>query len=221
MSSNALNLFIYGTGGHGKEIAIVAKALEKNGLLKLTGYIDDNPEITSDINELPILKIENALSNLETNKIIIGIGNSKIREEVAKKIKGYGLGFLTLIHPNVEISKFIELGEGCTIFNGCVLTTNIKLGQHVHINSCSSISHDSIIEDYSTICPGAKICGNVHIGKRVFIGAGSTVIHGTPASPLKIADDTYIAAGACVTKSINRPGVYAGVPAVFKKDIKN
>lgn len=47
------------------------------------------------------------------------------------------------------------------------------------------------------------------IGNRVSIGSNATMM------PIDVCDDVVIGAGSVVTKSIDRPGVYAGNPAVF------
>jgi acetyltransferase-like isoleucine patch superfamily enzyme len=62
-----------------------------------------------------------------------------------------------------------------------------------------------------------KVCGNVQIGHSVNIGAGATIINGRPGSPLVIGDCSVIAAGSCVTKSVEANCMFAGVPAVLKK----
>ena len=45
------------------------------------------------------------------------------------------------------------------------------------------------------------------IGNRVSIGSNATIL------PVEICDDVVIGAGSVVTKSITKPGIYAGNPA--------
>jgi acetyltransferase-like isoleucine patch superfamily enzyme len=52
-----------------------------------------------------------------------------------------------------------------------------------------------------------------NIGNRVSIGSNATIL------PVDICDNVVIGAGAVVTKSINRPGIYAGNPAKLIKEI--
>jgi acetyltransferase-like isoleucine patch superfamily enzyme len=45
------------------------------------------------------------------------------------------------------------------------------------------------------------------IGNRVSIGSNATIM------PVAICDDVVIGAGSVVTRSITKPGIYAGNPA--------
>ena len=51
------------------------------------------------------------------------------------------------------------------------------------------------------------------IGDNVSIGSNATIM------PVTICDGVVIGAGAVVTRSIEKPGVYAGNPARFLKDL--
>ena len=58
---------------------------------------------------------------------------------------------------------------------------------------------------------------HVQIGRDVFIGTGANIIHGSAKAPIVIGDGAVIAAGACVTKSVEPDALMAGVPAVRKR----
>lgn len=124
-----------------------------------------------------------------------------------------GFFFQTLIHPRIERSKWIEIGEGTVICAGSILTTNVQLGCHVHINLDCTIGHDVVIGDYTTLAPGVHVSGWVHFRKRVYVGTGAVLINGTEKEPLTIGDDAVIGAGAVVTTSVNEGLTVAGAPA--------
>ena len=117
-----------------------------------------------------------------------------------------------MIHPRVEMSRWVQIGEGTVICAGNILTTNIILGQQVQINLDCTIGHDVVMGDYTTLAPGVHVSGWVHFGKRVYVGTGAVMINGIEDTPLYIGDDVVIGAGACVTKSIES-GTWGGVPA--------
>jgi acetyltransferase-like isoleucine patch superfamily enzyme len=50
---------------------------------------------------------------------------------------------------------------------------------------------------------------STRIGDRVSIGSNATIL------PVMICDDVVIGAGAVVTRSITKPGIYAGNPARY------
>ncbi len=53
-----------------------------------------------------------------------------------------------------------------------------------------------------------KFFGTIVVGNNVFIGSRATILPN-----VDICDNVFIAAGALVTKSIQEPGIYGGVPA--------
>jgi sugar O-acyltransferase (sialic acid O-acetyltransferase NeuD family) len=129
------------------------------------------------------------------------------------KAKETGFEFISLIHPNVEMSKWVEIGEGAVICAGNILTTNIWLHDHVQINMDCTIGHDVVMGDYATLAPGVHLSGYVHVGKRVYIGTGANIVNGTKDNPIIIGDDAVVGAGACVIRSVPSGDTVAGVPA--------
>lgn len=199
------NIFVYGTGGHGREISAIIGQIPNH---KFIGFIDDQVSLN-----LESLTPDKAIEYSNKSKVIIAVGDPSLRRKLYLKCKDLNFQFATIIHPSSNIMSDLTIGEGSVVFPMCSLTVNVKIAEHVHINTACSISHDCTIEEFSTICPGTHICGNVHIGKNVFIGAGTTIINGNNDNKLIICDNTIIGAGACVTKSITEPGTYVGVPA--------
>ena len=193
---------VYGASGFGREVAWLVECCLGAG--HVCCFIDDDVQKQGSLlNEIPILSLENAASDHPQAKVVSGIGNPKIREIIMNKSAAQGLGFATFIHPNVEMSRWINIGKGTVICAGNILTTNITLGRHVQINLDCTIGHDVIMGDYATLAPGVHVSGCVHIGKRAYIGTGAVIINGTQDNPIIIGDDVVVGAGACVTKSIS------------------
>src|SRR5205807_9396595 len=120
------------------------------------------------------------------------------RKMAAASCESAGLASTTIVHPRVEASGFVGLATGTVICAGTILTTNVRIGQHVHINIGCTISHDVVIGNFSTLSPGVHVSGHVQIGHGVFIGTGANIINGSSNNPLVIADAAVVAAGACV-----------------------
>lgn len=192
---------IYGASGFGRELAWLVECCQDNRIVVC--FIDDDEKKQgSDLNGIPIVGLEQAAERYADAKVIGGIGNPKIRETLMKKAASCGFNFGTVVHPRVEMSRWIEMGDGVVICAGNILTTNIRLGEHVQINLGCTIGHDVIMGDYTTLSPGVHVSGWVHMGKRVYIGTGAVIINGTEDKPLTIGDDAVIGAGACVTRSV-------------------
>ncbi|HJQ22303.1 MAG TPA: acetyltransferase [Blastocatellia bacterium] len=206
---------IYGGGGFAREVAWLVEACnESEPRYQLVGFIDDKLSAQGTrLNDIPVMALEEMHTRFPAAKIVGGVGAPKVRELLMEKCAALGFAFATVIHPRVERSRWVETGEGTVICAGNILTTNIKLGQHVQLNLDCTIGHDAILGDYTSLAPGVHVSGWVHFGKRVYVGTGAVIINGVPEAPIHIGDDAVIGAGACVTKSVP-PGVtVVGVPA--------
>lgn len=135
----------------------------------------------------------------------------------------------------------VEFGENCTIIEPCNLYDCI-LRDCVFVGPFTEIQKGVVIGSNTRVQSHSFICELVHIGSDCFIGHGVMFINdlfsdGGPARgdqskwkstsigdrvsigsnatilPVSICDDVVIGAGSVVTKSIDRPGIYAGNPA--------
>jgi len=203
---------IYGAGGFAREVAWLALSInEIDDNYQVVCFIDDNEENQGQIkNNIPIMGLEKAREKFPNASIVGGIGSPKVRQILMEKAEASGFSFETLIHPHVDRSQCIEIGEGTVICAGNILTTNITIGRHVQINLDCTIGHDVIMDDYTTLAPGVHVSGWVHFGKRVYVGTGAVIINGTKDKPLSIGDDAIIGAGACVTKPVPSGETWGG-----------
>ena len=125
---------------------------------------------------------------------------------------------------------FEAIGEGCYIeppFHANLGCWNVRFGKCVYANFHLTMVDDGIITvgDYTLIGPNVTIATAchpihpdlrarglqynlpVHIGKNVWIGAGSTILPG-----VTIGDNTVIGAGSLVTNDIPANSVAVGSP---------
>lgn len=65
----------------------------------------------------------------------------------------------TLIHPNSTVSPRTSVDIGTVVMADAVINTGASIGKGVIINTCSSVDHDCIIEDYSHISVGVHLAG--------------------------------------------------------------
>jgi len=209
---NNKKIAIYGGSGFGREVAWLVESCQDGRVVAC--FIDDDEKKQGIVlNDVPVLSLEQAAEQHPDAKIVGGIGNPRIRELLINKAATRGFSFDTLVHPRVEMSKWLEIGIGTVICAGDILTTNIRLGAHVQINLDCTIGHDVVLDDYTTLAPGVHVSGCVQCGKRVYIGTGAVILNGTQENPITIGDDAIIGAGACVTKSIPAGQTWVGVPA--------
>ena len=115
-----------------------------------------------------------------------------------------------LVHPSASVGTMTVWADGVVVCGGPQVSTNVRLGRHVHVNPNATIGHDSILESFVSINPAATISGDVHVRSRTLIGAGAIVLQG-----LSIGADTTVGAGAVVTRNVPDGVVVKGVPGVW------
>ena len=198
-------MYLYGASGHAK---VIMEILELVGE-PIEGLFDDDASIQYLLNYVVQPFPAEFASN---NKLIISIGNNRIRRKIASFIRAE---FGTAIHPAAIISKRSSIATGSVVMGGVTINTDVKIGSHCIINTNCSIDHDSIIEDYVHISPNAAICGGVEIGEGAHIGAGVVVIPGK-----KIGRWCTIGAGSVIIKDIPDYSTAVGNPSSVIKTIK-
>ncbi len=197
---------IIGASGHAKVIADIVKSSKD----EIVGFLDDNMDIQGNvIFEDKIVLGTSKKEDIEKykdNYFIIGIGSNKVRKLISKKYPS--LKWYTAIHPGSIIGSNVEIGEGSVLMAGTVINTGTKIGKHCIINTCSSVDHDNILENYVHISPGTHLAGTVKVMEGTWICAGVTVINN-----ITIAKNNIIGAGATVVRNIEvENSTYIGVP---------
>lgn len=109
----------------------------------------------------------------------------------------------------------IHIGEDVYINRLVILDEvgQISIGDHTMIGPRVTIltSNHSIVDEYR---PGPSYGMPVDIGSGCWIGASATILPG-----VTVGDGCVVAAGAVVTTDCEPNGLYAGVPAVRKREL--
>lgn len=128
----------------------------------------------------------------------------------------YGTSVILHGVPKLLYGNRIRFGKNVRLNENVFLhaSNGIYIGDNVTISYGASLITESydISSDQSYL--SRKHAGNpIEIGNDVWICANATVLPG-----VKIADGIIIAAGSVVSKDLTiKNGIYAGVPAVYKK----
>jgi sugar O-acyltransferase (sialic acid O-acetyltransferase NeuD family) len=208
-------LYIFGAGGHGREIAWLAQQAW-GADLELEFLVDRTEFLSEPVNDIPVRLLGESKANVDT-RFVVALGDPILRRVATAACVSAGHAPAQLVHPRAEMSARVALGEGVVIFAGAIITTNVRIAAHVHVNVACTISHDVTIGEFATLSPGVHVAGHVVIGRNVFIGIGASVINGRRGAPLVVGDDAIIAAGACVTRSVEPGAMVAGIPAHRKR----
>ena len=204
------DIAIYGAGGLGRETALLIQQINREeDQWNLIGFYDDGLKKGLLVDHLPILGgIEDFGSASQGMAIAVAIADPTTRKAVVDKLPQRYL-FPTLVHPTcLRGAESNQFGKGCILTAGCVLTTGVALGGFVILNLLSTVGHDVVLGDFSTVMPGCSISGNVKIGECTMIGTGARILQN-----LTIGSNCKIGAGAVVTKNFSDHKTIMGVPA--------
>jgi sugar O-acyltransferase (sialic acid O-acetyltransferase NeuD family) len=205
---------IYGAGGFGREVAVAIKSAGKDSGLVVVCYVDDNAVLEGkDIEGMPVLDLVTMSREHPDAKILCAIADPLPRQDAIAKARSLGIQFTSYIHGSASVNPTIRIGEGCIVSAGCILTSDIVLGDFVILNLQSTIGHDVVVGDYSTVGPGVRVGGFVRIQNRVRVGMGALIVNGVEQTPLVIGEGAYVGAGACVLKSVPAGQTVFGSPA--------
>lgn len=194
------NIVIIGAGGFGREVQWLIERINKQkNIYNLIGYIDDGIVAGTEVNGYKVLGgIDYLLNMKEDIAAVCAIGAAKTRKKVIERLLcKENIVFPNLIDSSVEMSQYVEMGQGNIICAGCILTVNIKLEDFNIINLSCTIGHDVDIRSFVTVYPGVNISGCVCVGNATELGTGSKIIQGKT-----ISENVIVGAGAVVVKDI-------------------
>lgn len=203
---------IYGAGGFGREVLQVIRDINRiSPAWKMEGFLVDKSYAVAGnaVQGFPILGDAEWLEGREDVEVFVAVGNSAARARIVEKIRTrFRNSFATFVHPRAWVGDHVVLGEGVIICAGCLVTTDIRIGNHVHVNIGCTIGHDASVDDFVTMNPSVNVSGNAVVGKGAELGTGCIVIPG-----LDVGEWSIAGAGAVVTKHVLSNSTVAGVPA--------
>ena len=216
MTRSVSPIIIVGAGGFGREALDVVKACNEsaNGpFYDIVGVVDSRP---SDLNlkrlaaaGINYLGTESDwLERDQAAHYLIGIGDPATRRIVSERFESAGHIAATVLHPSAVFGSLSSFGPGLVACAGVQVSTNVKIGRHVHLNPNSTIGHDSVLSDYVSVNPGGIVSGDVLCEKEVLIGAGAVVLQG-----VRVGEGSTVGAAACVTRDVGQRMIVRGIPA--------
>jgi acetyltransferase-like isoleucine patch superfamily enzyme len=149
--------------------------------------------------------MSNAPRLLKTGLVNVTFGTGVTIVEPAN-LYGCTIGDDVFVGPFVEIQKDVTIGARTRIQSHSFICELVTIG-----DDCFIAHGVMFINDLFELGGPAKgrkdLWRSTKIGNKVSIGSNATIL------PVDICDNVVIGAGSVVTKSIDKPGIYAGNPA--------
>ncbi len=111
----------------------------------------------------------------------------------------------------VVIGNDVEVGANTTIDRGAMADTIIEDG--AKLDNQIQIAHNCVIGKHTAIAGCVGIAGSTKIGAYCTVGGAAMFV-----GHIEVCDKVHIAGGALVSKSITKPGAYAGNYPLAERD---
>lgn len=197
-------LVVFGFGGHARSVADIALSARYSSLM----FIDANARENETFLGHPVLQ-HFPESLPEGWSCIAASGDNRSRARQIKLIQDSDWPLATLIAPTASIGAGAIIAPGTVVAHHAHIGPLAKIGTGVIINTGAIVEHDCVVGDFVHVSVNATAAGRVRLGDFVFLGAGATVIDGS-----RVEREITVGAGAVVTRPLEIPGTYVGVPAV-------
>ena len=207
-------LGIYGAGGLGREVYILAKKINQNrSRWTEIVFIDDANNIT-EMQGKRVLTLSAIVQEYSELEVVIAVGEPSVREILYKRVKEHDISLATVIHPQIYIDETTKIGDGVVICEGVTITCDVTIGDNSYIQPHAVIGHDISIGMHTVISANCHIGGTNKIGNRVYMG----FLSGTKEH-LTIGNDVICSAGAIVFRDMPDEVIAVGNPArIMKKN---
>lgn len=179
-------LLLVGAGGFGR--VVMEHAIEQQYDI---AFVDDGYAIGTDVCGIKIVGHIEDLPTLihDYKKLVVSIGNNKLRESVYKKAEEIGYDFPNIICKSVYISPFAKVGKGCVFLNNVSIQNGASVGNGVLLNPGVEIHHDGTVDDYALIYSNSVVRTMAYVGRRAKIGSTCTISNETVIEKDRIIAD--------------------------------
>jgi sugar O-acyltransferase (sialic acid O-acetyltransferase NeuD family) len=208
-------LFIIGAGGFGRELeSWLDRVPESQRDWRICGYLDDDPHALNGYpSDYAVLGDLTYSLFVDSDLAVLAVASPAVKRTVVSKLNER-VEFFSFVPPGTLIGKSVEIGRGAVLGLNCMLTTNVRVGEFVTINSHSSIGHDVQIESYASLMGNVMVSGKCSIGSGAVIGTGSNLV---PSR--RIGESAVVGACAGVFRHVAPHTTVIGNPArVFIED---
>ena len=209
IKNNKTKLGIICTVVFGREVLQLALDIQNKMALfsKINFIMFDDFYENKYVDETEVIKISNC--NFKTTKFVVAIADPQLRKKIVNELPNETM-FTSLISPTAFVSNDLKFGDGLIVMPFSYLSCNVKLGEHVHINSHCAVGHDTKIGDFFTSASSVMIAGNNTIAECCYFGMNSSTKQG-----LKLSKNIKVGLNSGVVKDLNKSGTYFGTPAKF------
>ena len=133
---------------------------------------------------------------------------NKLRESVYQQIKQKGYEMISYVSSKATVFAGVPIGDNCFILEDNTIQPFTSIGNNVVLWSGNHIGHHSVIKDHVSFTSHVVLSGHCVVEPFTFFGVNATI-----RDRVRIAEGSFIAMAAAVTRDTEAWGVYKGNPA--------
>ena len=133
---------------------------------------------------------------------------NRLRESVYQRIKEKGYELISYVSSKATVFPGVPIGDNCFILEDNTIQPFTSIGNNVVLWSGNHIGHHSVIKDHVSFTSHVVLSGHCVVESYAFFGVNATV-----RDRVRIAEGSFIAMAAAVTRDTEAWGVYKGNPA--------
>lgn len=144
---------------------------------------------------------------------------NRLRESIYNQIKAKGYTLINYVSSKATVFPGAKFGDNCFVLEDNTIQPFTTIGNNVVLWSGNHIGHHSEIKDHVSFTSHVVLSGHCVVEPYCFFGVNATIRDG-----IRIAEGTFVAMSASVTRDTEPWGVYKGSPAkkgdVLSSDLK-
>ncbi|NMR21436.1 NeuD/PglB/VioB family sugar acetyltransferase [Cellulomonas fimi] len=202
-------LLLVAASGLAREVLALVRA---GGAHEVTGFLDD--DVTrrgTSVDGVPVLGGLEEVKHHPDAAVLLCVGRGAGRERLAARLADLGVDedrYATVVHPGVDVPVGCSVGSGSILLAGVVLTAAVRVGRHVVVMPNATLTHDDVLEDFSTVCAGVALGGGVHVGRAAYLGMAASV-----RERVVVGAGATLGMGGVLLTDMPDGETWAGVPA--------
>lgn len=206
--------------GAGPFASLVWYCLTHDSGHEVAGFTVDEAYLEApEVHGLPVRPFEELSAHFPPDRFSLLLslgphGTNRLRRDRYLSAKALGYGFASYVSSRAITWPDLVVGEGSMVSEGTVVQPFARIGSNSLVRSSVHVSHHVRIGDHCFIAAGACFGGLAVVEDRCFVGLNATIRDG-----VRLAEGSFIAAGAVVAADTEPDGLYVGVPARRVKDL--
>ena len=141
---------------------------------------------------------------------------NRLRESVYQQIKQKGYEMISYVSSKATIFEGVPIGDNCFILEDNTIQPFTSIGNNVVLWSGNHIGHHSVIKDHVSFTSQVVLSGHCVVESFSFFGVNATI-----RDRIHVAEGSFIAMAAAVTRDTQPWGVYKGNPAQKGETLSN